>query len=120
MKMMMTMKEMFSEERKETRALVLDILQGRQMQTSQPVIGQMQRELLTSYDAELTPLPAELDAVMAREAAETEQATLLRERAALQSRLTELQQEMTSLSDSEESYVPFSEPEDEAEMVDQP
>lgn len=103
---MKTMSEMFAQERRETREMVLDILQGRATTTSQQVILPMPNEQPTSYDD--GPLPPGIEAVMAREAEETLQVPLLAERRALQERLAELQTEMMNLSESEESSLPFS------------
>lgn len=103
MTMMKTMGEMFAEERKETRAMVLDILQGRATMAN----GQQETQLIesaqpTNYDDD--PLPPELLAVIERETEETLalQASL-RERAVLQQRAATLQTELNLLSESEDS-----------------
>lgn len=107
--MMRTMGEIFAEERKETRAMVLDILQGRATEaTGQLEMPTIERERLTNYDDD--PLPPELEAVMSREMEETlaVQASL-RERSALQQRAAELQTDLSRLQESEDYSPVFSE-----------
>lgn len=106
LEMMMTkMTEMFREERRETREMVLDILQGRQhLQTGTTEIASTENGQQTSYDAELTPLPAELQAVIDRETSETlELQALLRERETLQRRAMMLEEEMRKFPSSPDS-----------------
>lgn len=100
--MMTTLTQMFREERRETREMVLDILQGRATR----VTGQTETESIenaqpTSYNADETPLPPEIEAVLEREKRETDQEELLqaslRERAVLQQRAAMVEEEMSRL-----------------------
>lgn len=118
--MMKMMTEMFQGFQKETRELVLDILQGRgQTLTSPQVISQIDNVTLTNYDDDsMIPLPPGIEAVMAREVEETQQAALLRERAALQNRLAELTEERNRLYESEDSSLPFSDNSNDPQTID--
>lgn len=107
--MMKMMSEMFRESQTQMRDMVLDILQGRATQpTSMQVIAPTPNEMPMNFDDDSIPLPPGIEAVMAREAEETQQQALLRERAALQERLAELTRERNLLYESEDSSPAFS------------
>ena len=105
-----TVTSMFQAERAETRQLVLDILQGRQV----PLIGLTETTSMSSgeslnFDYEQTPLPSGIEAVLERENQETQEFQELqhsmRQRQALLERMAESQAELDQSSASETSSV---------------
>ena len=93
LKMMETMAQSFEASTKEMRGLVVDLTQGRE---SQRTSGEVETPPILSekqivYDYDSTPLSPGIEAVIAREDQETEQARILREREELQRQLRERQ-----------------------------
>jgi len=83
---------------KENRELMETLMLGR-TQTSQPASSMSLPEEPTSYDYDSTPLSPGIEAVISRELEEDQQEVFLKERAALQLRLAELQaEEMSKLA----------------------
>ena len=100
LKMMETMAQSFEASTKEMRGLVVDLTQGRE---SQRTSGEVETPPILSekqivYDYDSTPLSPGIEAVIAREDQETEQARILREREELQELLIEKQAEMDRLT----------------------
>jgi len=106
MQMMGMMMKMFETSLAETRAMVLDLVQGRATPPSGPqVIDLTSNESSMSYNYDDTPLHPGIEAIEQREREErqeTLQARLLRERAALQAQLMEVdaRRQALELSDS--------------------
>jgi|SRR5208282_497726 len=103
--MMETMAKMHSDSMK----LVVDLTQGRESpqtngsQETWPTLNERPSE----YDYDSTPLSPGIEAVLAREEQETEQARLLREREELQRTLIEKQSELERLNLEQSSPGPW-------------
>lgn len=103
--MMETMAKMHSDSMK----LVVDLTQGRESpqtngsQETWPTLNERPSE----YDYDSTPLSPGIEAVLAREEHETEQARLLREREELQRTLIEKQSELERLNLEQSSPGPW-------------
>jgi hypothetical protein len=115
--MMTTLKEIVTFNAEQTRALVMDILQGREMpQTGQMVIEKIVPESSTSYDDTSSPLSPGIQAILDREEQETNEVTLqqvlLRERQQLQERLMSVQEEIRTESLSDDSWSSPFEPQE--------
>ena len=113
--MMTTLKEIVTFNAEQTRALVMDILQGREMPRTGPmVIEKIENESLTSYDDTSSPLSPGIEAILAREEQETNDLTLqqllLKDRQELQEKLMTVQEELRSASLSENSWASPMEP----------
>lgn len=111
MMMMTTLKEIVTTSQAETRALVMDILQGRQ----QPTTGTTETtrtpdEQPTSFDYDSTPLPGGIEAILERENEESAQVLLLRERRELHERLAQAQADLRSQGIFDDSWSSPSEP----------
>lgn len=99
---------MFLDMQRETRSLVLDLVQGRVEQQSSPqVTVPTENERQITYDYDSTPLHPGILAVEEREAEEQLQEVSLRERRVLQERMAELarleEEKKQILSDLEEA-----------------
>jgi hypothetical protein len=111
--MMKAMAETFREQSEATRKMVTDLVVGREQPppTTTAEILETLRERPIEYDYDSTPLPAGIVAIEEREERETHEATLLKERAELQERLVQVQQEVDRF-DSETSFEtgPYQDP----------
>lgn len=107
--MVTTMAQTFTAALAEMRGMVVDMTQGRvgQPVTSMQETPQMSNESSLTFDYDSTPLAPGIEAVLAREDNENEQARLLRERAALQSHLLDVQEEMDRLGLEDSSRTPW-------------
>lgn len=109
MEMMRTIRDLTVESQRETRALVMDILQGREQPTGPRVTEQIATEPSTSSDYDSIPLSPAIQAVLEREEEETNDLTLqqllLTERRLLQERLASVQGEIRDQSVSEASWA---------------
>jgi hypothetical protein len=93
--MMTMMTNLMTASQRETRELVTQLVLGRPGQTiSEPETRPMLPESPVSWDYDLTPLDPGIEAVLEREQTESELAVGMRERAALQQRLSQLQEEL--------------------------
>ena len=90
------MAKTFTTQMEQTRQMVVDLTQGRESErtTGTPETLPTQSERQITYDYDSTPLSQGIEAVLAREKAETEQARILREREELQEQLIEKQAEL--------------------------
>jgi hypothetical protein len=111
--MMKTMAETFQASMREMREMVVDMTQGRPSVngTGPMETSQIQNENLIDYDDDSIPTHPGIEAVLEREATETVQAALLREREESQRQLMETQERLRQL-ESEISSEGFLTPRD--------
>ena len=104
-KMIETMAKTQTDSIREMRQMVVDLTQGRESPSpnGERATAPMPIERPLTFDYDSTPLSAGIEAVLAREAEETEQARLLREREELQALLIEKQTELDRASLAESS-----------------
>lgn len=96
LKLMDSMAKTFTTQMEQTRQMVVDLTQGRESQspTGTQETWPTQNERPPVFDYDSTPLSPGIEAVLAREETETEQARILREREELQEQLIEKQAEL--------------------------
>jgi hypothetical protein len=107
--MMKMMTETFQSSLKEMRAMVVDMTQGRESpsQNGHSEILQTSNASTIDYDDDSIPTHPGIEAVLEREATETVQAALLREREESQRQLMETQEKLRLLESeiSAEGYL---------------